>query len=339
MGNFSSIDYAGYITEMVYELVPGVQQVSANRLNFRCPICGDGKKGTSRRGYFYTDTASYFCFNAGCPANEHGMSGIKFLSEVSGKTPKEIKEEIIKRSGLLTGIKREPVISSAKPLFQAETQKHETVMDKLDFGKWTTKLPSMIEKYVKDRKLDLAQNLTLYYDRNSQRLVIPWSNDYWQERLVFNDPKNPEPKYLFPPEVDKPVYGLDKIDPTFKYIFLLEGVFDSVWVKNGVAVGSLKMSNNQKKILEDFVQQGYQLIWMPDNQFKDASSRKETEKIFRESKSQKVFLWNKKLANYKDVNETVIASDKFIELWKNEKFLLSCIESGLHGLITLKGTL
>ena len=46
-------DLNSYIVDMIYELVPGVRRQSSNQLNFRCPICGDGKKKQSRRGHFY----------------------------------------------------------------------------------------------------------------------------------------------------------------------------------------------------------------------------------------------------------------------------------------------
>ena len=74
-------DIKEYMPEMVYEYVPNVKRIG-NKLNFRCPICGDGKKLSSKRGWFYIDTGSYFCWNAGCPGNA-GMSGLMFLSAVS----------------------------------------------------------------------------------------------------------------------------------------------------------------------------------------------------------------------------------------------------------------
>lgn len=45
-------DLTPYMVDMIYELIPGVRR-RGDKLNFRCPICGDGKKKTSHRGYFY----------------------------------------------------------------------------------------------------------------------------------------------------------------------------------------------------------------------------------------------------------------------------------------------
>ena len=82
----------------------------------------------------------------------------------------------------------------------------------------------------------------MYYDKVKNRLVIPWTKEYYQERALTKQQEKEEGKYLFPPNVDKPIYGLDTIDTNFKYLFLLEGVFDAIWVKNGLAVGSLILS-------------------------------------------------------------------------------------------------
>ena len=75
----SYFDLKPYIIDLIYENVSGVSR-QGNQLNFRCPICGDGHKRKSKRGHFYLDTNSYYCFNGGCEANEHGMSGLVFLS-------------------------------------------------------------------------------------------------------------------------------------------------------------------------------------------------------------------------------------------------------------------
>ena len=93
----SFFDLNAYMADMVYEYIPGVKRVGSNKLNFRCPLCGDGKKKTSHRGWFYIDTGSYFCWNAGCIAADSGMQGLKFLSLISGKPIPEIKSELIKK--------------------------------------------------------------------------------------------------------------------------------------------------------------------------------------------------------------------------------------------------
>jgi hypothetical protein len=62
-----------------------------------------------------------------------------------------------------------------------------------------------------------------------------------------------------------------------------------------------------------------------DNQYKDESSKLETLKIAKEQPWINLFIWPEKLKDYKDVNDTIIASDSFLRLWSNEGFLMNNI--------------
>lgn len=330
----NEIDLHSYMADFVYEHIPGVRR-QGNKLNFRCPICGDGKKLNSRRGWYYIDTASYYCWNAGCPANESGMPGFKFLSAISGKPIKEIKLELVKRANSL----QECGFTEKKfDLFNEESKRNKvSIADKMDFGVWTEDLPDKCKQYIEDRKLLKApfipKNFKFLWDLESERLVIPWGNDYYQERAILSSQKD-EPKYKFPSDTEKPIFGLDNLDPSFKCIFLLEGVLDAIWVKNGVAVGSLNISAHQRDILEKYKEE-YKIIWMPDNQFADESSFLMTQKICKKNPNIDVFVWPKALKKFKDVNESIIYSDKFIDIWKNETFLSKCIKNGLSAMLML----
>jgi len=335
------IDFKDYMAELVYEYVPGVKRVGHNKLNFRCPICGDGRKSTSHRGWFYIDTGSYFCWNAGCPANESGMSGLKFLAAVSGKSIPEVKEELISRANAFS---KRGSLYEVKPLSSVfndeETDDRKTcVIEKVKDGEWTDELPVFVREYIEKRRLDEASFLPswfkFYYDKKLKRLVIPWSDDYYQERTVMKSQWR-EDKYKFPLGIEKPLFGLETIDPEFKFIFILEGVLDSVWVKNGVAAGSLRLSRHQRELLQPYENE-YKIVWMPDNQHSDKSSYEKTLKIIREHPYEDVFIWPEVLKKFKDVNDTVVYSKKFISLWRSEKFLGDCISSGLAAQLKLKG--
>lgn len=335
-------DLNNYMADMVYEYIPNVKRVGSNKLNFRCPLCGDGKKSTSHRGWFYIDTGSYYCWNAGCIANGNGMQGLKFLSLISGKTIQEVKNELVKNSGSFqNAISRHEIKDMGISLFDDEEKHidiHKYILDKIDLGEWQENLPKFVTQYIVKRKLlnapFLPNDFKFYYDKKFKRLVIPWTDEYYQERIILASQKD-ENKYMFPPEVEKPIFGLENIDKNFKYIFLLEGVFDSIWVKNGLAVGSLHLSNHQRDMLREY-EKDFKIIYMPDNQYKDKSARIETIKLFKERPYQNIFVWPKEFKNFKDVNETIIKSDKFIDIWKSEKFLTNNIMSGLKGLMYLR---
>ena len=335
------IDFKDYMADLVYEYVSGVRRVGSNRLNFRCPICGDGKKSTSHRGWFYLDSGSYFCWNAGCPANEHGMSGIKFLSLVSGKDIADIKAELIAKAGEFEpGIEKFEVKSLSS--FFNDDIKHErktTIFtEKCDDGEWTEDLPKYALRYVEDRKLDRATFrpswFKFYFDNKLKRIVIPWSDEYYQERTILKSQKD-EDKYKFPFGIEKPIFGLDTLDENFKYIFICEGVFDSIWVKNGIAAGSLRLSKHQLDILDEY-RKSYTIVYMPDNQHSDEASYNKTIDLTKKHPYEKIFIWPYKLRHFKDVNETIIYSDKFIDVWKNEKFLTGNVASGIMAQLKLK---
>lgn len=332
------LDLSQYMVEMIYELVPGVKR-HPDKLQMHCPICGDGKKKTSKRCWFYIKTASVFCWNAGCAAN-NGMSGLKFLSLVSGKSINEVKTDLIKRAGTFSNvIEPTPKQNIFENLLEQSNKKH-LIEDKILDADWTDNLPEIVENELERRKIYKAPYINnswkIYYDKKAKRMVIPWTDDYWQERALFKFQES-EGKYLFPSNlnIQKPIFGLNMADLSGKYIFLLEGVFDSIWVKGGLAVGSLKLSNHQNELLED-LKKTHEIVYFMDNQWKDKSSYFESEEIFKKDPFQKIFVWPKELKKFKDVNESIIYSDKLIKLWMSDSFLYSRIFNGVKGLLELQ---
>lgn len=50
-------------------------------------------------------------------------------------------------------------------------------------------------------------------------------------------------KYIFPKDSKKLVFGLDNIDVSWPYVICFEGVYDSLFVKNGIATGTKSLSD------------------------------------------------------------------------------------------------
>ena len=105
-------------------------------------------------------------------------------------------------------------------------------------------------------------------------------------------------------------------------------------LETGLAVGSLKLSNNQKEILKDY--KDFTIVYFMDNQYKDKSAYDETLKITKEQPFIKLFIWPDKLKMFKDVNESIIYSDDFLRSWSNEGFLKSRIFNGIKARFQLK---
>jgi hypothetical protein len=91
---------------------------------------------------------------------------------------------------------------------------------------------------------------------------------------------------------------MDRVDPTFPYIFIFEGPIDAMFVKNGVSSAGLSLTEAQKQQLLEFP--FHEKIWVLDNpRFDDAASKKIKELILDR---QKVFKWPSSMS-YKDFNE------------------------------------
>ena len=57
-------------------------------------------------------------------------------------------------------------------------------------------------------------------------------------------------KYIFPKGTKKTIAGLDNIDVSFPYIIVFEGYYDSVFVKNGVCVGTKAITDYQLSLIK-----------------------------------------------------------------------------------------
>lgn len=190
----------------------------------------------------------------GCPANGKGFSGLQFLSALTKKSQYELKTELIKRAGNFQTIINKPDVKipaetkTIDDLFNdlsIKKQNKETFIEKqlLD-NNWSI-LPQWVQEEVDKRKIYkspyIKRNWELFYDKRTNRLVIPWTDEYYQLRALTKKQENESGKYLFPPEIEKPIFGLDMLNPDFKYIFLLEGVFDAIFVRNRLCCRFIKI--------------------------------------------------------------------------------------------------
>lgn len=95
------------------------------------------------------------------------------------------------------------------------------------------------------RRVDEAPFLkdSLYsWNKNTcglEYILIPWTLNGVAAYYQLNDfKKHGALKYIFPKDKKKLIFGLDNIDISWPYIIVFEGVYDSVFVKNGIAVGT-----------------------------------------------------------------------------------------------------
>lgn len=313
-----------YVQEKIQESFSPIKRTH-NSFNFRCSICGDSKKSMRKmRGHYYPHTNSYYCFNC-----DYSAQGLWVISALLGNDISEIKRDFIQWSRSDSSIEEvNKEIIPEKPKAKKQTSGNNS--------HWV-EIPDKIKPIIEIRKIYEApfrpKNWKLYWNKKSKRIVLPWLKDgkiiYYQERAVT---KKQSPKYLFPEDTEKPIFGLDEIDQNFPFIFLFEGAFDSIWCKNGIAIGGKRLTKYQEEFLFPYTQEK---VYFLDNQWKDLASFEQTEKIINQNINQKIFIWPKNI-QYKDLNECSMENDSFINNIKDINFLNSNIFHGARALLQLK---
>ena len=170
-----------------------------------------------------------------------------------------------------------------------------------------------------------------YLNIKSNRLIIPWNEygelNYYQERAIKT---YQDPKYLFPFDTEKAIFNIDAIDETSPYIYFTEGSFDSIFIKNAVAIGQVFPNNNQMEKLSSYLSE---LVWFPDNPWVDDTTRDKIISLGKKIPKQKVFMWDKNI-KCKDINETVCKLDN-LEFF-SESYIQSRIITLDKAVITLR---
>ncbi len=110
-------------------------------------------------------------------------------------------------------------------------------------------------------------------------------------------------KYLIP-------YGLEKIDYSYKTIFVTEGIYDSCFLKNCLAYSNWILPTEMSKVIDIYREAGFQIIHILDNfRLGDKGGLKGLYhvKMYRDwlSKGDKVFSWGI-YSEFKDFNDVAI---------------------------------
>jgi hypothetical protein len=212
-----------------------------NLYNCRCPICGDSRKNKSRaRGYFYSvkNNTNYKCHNCGI-----NVSLNNFLKTFDPVLHQEYCLE--KYSSGFTGKN----FTAEAPKFKFQTPKFKT---RLNLPKASENERS--KRYLEYRKLDASKfyyaekfkewtnSLIHTFDEKSlkyeePRIIIPL---YYKKELVGFQGRSLDPspiKYItIMLDKDSPkLYGYDDVDLE-QFVYVLEGPFDSTFIKNSIAM-------------------------------------------------------------------------------------------------------
>lgn len=271
MIDFNDKSWINYVDEQVWKNLPDglLKTRNSSEITFRCPICGDSKKNrTKKRGYFYRKTGTYHCFN--CEAN---LTGLAFLKVICTK---EVYDSIIQDYKVLNFNK---VVNKGRNGICDSTSSHHVNSGGIDILspspsykylldlKWKeTKLSDKALGYLDGRMIPIGNRdmLSSIYDEDGNEYIL--IKYIWDDKTIYHQLANFNKydivgqgavKYIFPKESsinfqDKPVFNLNKIDVSFPYVICCEGIFDSLFVKNGVALGGRNLTDYQYKMIREF---------------------------------------------------------------------------------------
>ena len=250
------------------------------------------------------------------------MSGIKFLQYISGNEYEDLKKEYLKlylKSGNNLGLSASYSIPNSEPsIFNLKSVINPD---------WKNTLSEKAKEYLEKRKVLSAPFLkeplySCYTKNKDEYIMIPWKLNGVDAYYQLNDfQKLHSLKYIFPKNKTKLLYGLDNIDISWKYILVFEGVYDSLFVKNGIACGTKKLSANQLNIIKERYP-NHQIVIAFDNDIPGLTS---IARLLDENNGFKYFLWFNQNTKQKDINDYVLFKNNvnmFIDPKVLEKFII-----------------
>ena len=275
------------------------KKVKADLYNCRCPICGDSQKNkTKTRGYLYKikNNTNYKCHNCGV-----SLSLNNFLKQIDPMLHKQYTLEKFKEG--FTGknfVVEEPKFEFSKPKFTK----------KLDLPK-ASEVP-IGKEYLEKRKLDpekfyFAERFKYWVnqqkhtfkniDKDESRIIIPMydvdNNLIGFQGRAIESSTNKYITVMLNDDSPK-IYGLEKIDSK-KPIYIVEGPFDSTFIKNSVAMCGSDID------IRSFGWSDY--IWVFDNEPRNREIVNRISKTI--NRGEKVIIWPQNI-KHKDINDMIL---------------------------------
>jgi len=296
-----------YIINKFYQYSAFVKyQRCSNSYRGACPACREGSSwGKQTRLNYYVNQNLILCYNC-----QKTWSPLNWIKEIGALTYREIIEEANNYDNI-TIIGEEIFDKPEKPKnthdlpFNAINLSDEIQIKYYEDNQVIKDALTLIKK----RRLDTAINKTLplyislddYIHKN--RLCIPFRDPdnkirFYQTRALYKKDEDIA-KYLSKINSDKTIFGLNNIDSSLDYLFIFEGPIDSMFVKNGVSMAGLRISELQKQLLGKYFL--YKRIWILDNQLDNPDVYNKNIELIERGET--IFIWPKMYKNFKDLNE------------------------------------
>lgn len=263
--------------------------IRKDSLNFKCNICGDSKtKIWAQRGYLvkFCNTGGEFwyykCMRPECICNE-AKSAKWWLKETNPILYDQFENEFFNE--FLGFTKNAETMQYEKP--KPKPEEKMSSFEIITSFKKINKNDIMHINYLKKRRIGQKfwnRFYTSTHPRFSNRLIIPFFNDnneliYFQGRSLVSDGAK---KYLNDENnKDSVIYNLNNIDKS-KPVFVFEGIFNTFFIDNSIAVLGVNFTNAQFDLIKDL-----DLHFFFDN---DVAGKKGMLKMLK--KGYKVFNWD-----------------------------------------------
>ena len=277
--------------------------------NFRCPICGDSqKKSTKARGYIHRKENDLFykCHNCGV-----GRTFSNFLKELDVRLHSEYIMERYKTGENKFSNYKEPKFKFETPKFKKIVLEIPCVKDLDD--------EHFCKQYVKSRNIELNKYKYLYFAQDFKKWVESLNLDTNYE-LIEDDPR------LVIPFLDKDynliaaqgrslrggsklryvtikvkenapkIFGLNTWDEN-KTTYIVEGPIDSLFVENSIAMAGADLSAYTKMF------ENTDIVFIYDNEKRNKEIIKKMDRIIADN--YKIVVWPKHVIQ-KDINDMIL---------------------------------
>jgi hypothetical protein len=239
-------------------------------MNFRCPYCGDSRKDkTKARGFLLLKKQEYFYYCHNCHVSR---TFSKFLEEQDPGMHKEYVFEIVKDKASMdmSASNTTPVDTfQSKPKFDKVGNKPFKELKKI--SQLAHDHPA--KRYILGRRIPSNTHYKLFYVDNGYQWAKKWLPEKFPGVFKGRDPRivlplvdqngkcfgavarstNPDSKQRYlklnwgTGEDTGFLYGLDSVEVE-QTVYVLEGQFDSLFIPNSVAVGSMHWKLLEKHI-------------------------------------------------------------------------------------------
>jgi len=285
--------------------------------NFRCPLCGDSKKSrTKARGYFLKRGGKYHFTCHNCGANRTVEN---FIKDVNPMLLQEYKLEVMKELND-TKVTLPSAVDAAADVMSkyVPTLGSKPLKELKPISRLRHDHPAAM--YIKRRGIPSNLHYKIFYVENGYQWAKKWLPEKftldWKGKdprvvlpLVGKDKKcygaiarsigTSEQRYLKLNWADESgfIYGLDTVDVS-QTVYVMEGQFDSMFIPNSIAVGSMAYDLVKKHLPTEDV------VIVLDNEPRSEFTWKQMQKAI--DHGYKVCVWPSHIKQ-KDINDIILS--------------------------------